>query len=461
MRFLLAAAGGALLCGAAAAQDSDTSRWSPVTVPIRDAGTLNLATGAWTASRPDASTVVYDNTCRWTGGNVYAITKECEDAYDEGRIPSPSDPNAPSGANLDNWIDGIQIAYCTAFPTGSVDINVGFFDHNGGGCAGWLPQAQPLITAPTYNGATAFYDLSGMGLPGDNGGGGTLACWIVNIDLANNGFCLMSDGDGSFTGSEDQFNWSMRHEMPELLYGIGSGPLIAAEPLTGAFGDCTYNLPCPGGCGTGLGTEDMHWANMDGTAVGAPTCTACPNCAATNCYWFGGWPVNPWASFWLEMTSPGWCTGWPPTVYCSYLDPNTGTACGFDQCASSGGCKAMITTSNPADMPHQNADDYDILVSGAEINKSAVIFGGVNGQASIPFSSGTLCVKPPIKRTPPQATGGSAACTGTMSLRINDPASSNPILNAAPGTTVGYQGWLRDPMGVGTDVSDGVEVVFQ
>ena len=156
-----------------------------------------------------------------------------------------------------------------------------------------------------------------------------------------------------------------------------------------------------------------------------------------------------------------WCTGWPPTVYCSYLDPNTGTACGFDQCASSGGCKAMITTSNPADMPHQNADDYDILVSGAEINKSAVIFGGVNGQASIPFSSGTLCVKPPIKRTPPQATGGSAACTGTMSLRINDPASSNPILNAAPGTTVGYQGWLRDPMGVGTDVSDGVEVVFQ
>ncbi len=43
-----------------------------------------------------------------------------------------------------------------------------------------------------------------------------------------------------------------------------------------------------------------------------------------------------------------------------------------------------------------------------------------------------------------------------MTLRINDPLG----VNHAAGTVVYYQGWNRDPAGVGTDVSDAVEVLY-
>jgi len=467
---LLIAAGSALLCGAAAAQHSDPSRIQPVTVPIRDAGTLDLATGAWLGSSPEYVGKIYDNTCTWTGGAFYAIVEHCMDVYDSARIPSPSDPNAPPGAEVDNLIDGFQIGYCTGWPTGQVDIRIGFWDHLGASCLGWVSQ-QAIVSATSYNGATAYFDLSGLNLPGAGSAGGTLACWVVSVAVPN-GFCLLSDGDGSFNGSDDEFNWSFQHENDSAIYGVSAGPLIRGEPLTAAFGACTYGKPCGTGvggpCGTGLGISDQAWYNTDGCATGGTGCTgvppgSCPSAVATSCYWFGGWPSNAWASFWLELTSTGPCSDpIPPTVYCTYTDPNTGTSCGFEQCPSFNGCTAMITTSDPSGQPSANANDYDVVVNTTDSGKSAVIFGGVNGQASIPFASGTLCIKPPIKRTAPQNSGGAGGCTGTLTLRINDPASTSPILNQPPGTVVGYQGWLRDPMSTsGTDVSDAIEVIFQ
>jgi len=127
----LAAAITLLLCCAAGAQNLDASRIHPITTPIRDAGTLDLGTGIWwgTAGRARSSTKVYDNTCQWTGGGFYYGVEHCEDVYDEGRIPSPSDPSAPAGATWDNWIDRFQIAYCTAYWTGEIDIGISFWDH--------------------------------------------------------------------------------------------------------------------------------------------------------------------------------------------------------------------------------------------------------------------------------------------------------------------------------------------
>ena len=469
-----------LLSGAAAAQSVDSSGIHPVTAPLRDAGTLDLSTGLWrSGSGPAlrASTPVFDNTCTWTGGGFYAGPPHCMDIYDDGRIPSTSDPNAPVGATDDNLIDGFRIAYCTGHPTGAVAIAISFWDHNGGPCAGWVAQ-QAIIPATAYNGATAYFDLSGTGLPG-SATAGSLSCWTVTIDLSNTaggGFCLLSDGDGSYQGTGDEFNWAFQHEMDNSLYGTVSGPLIKAEPLAGAFGACTYNIACGvdpfsgAPCGTGRATSDQMWQNVDGCAVGGAGCSgvppgSCPNAPGSGCYFFGGWPANAWASFYMQMTSSGACgpgCTTPPVVYCSYTDPNTTTSCGFDQCPSSGGCLAMISTSNMAGCPQQDADDYDCLISGAEIDKNAVIFGGF-GRVGFAFSSGSLCVQPPIKRTPVQNTGnqGSVACTGTMSLRLNDPSSTNPILNLAPGTTANYQGWLRDPMGAGTDVSDAIEITFE
>ena len=48
-------------------------------------------------------------------------------------------------------------------------------------------------------------------------------------------------------------------------------------------------------------------------------------------------------------------------------------------------------------------------------------------------------------------------CSGSMTLRINDPAG----VNFVAGTVVNYQGWYRDPPGVGADLSDAVEVEYK
>ncbi len=90
------------------------------------------------------------------------------------------------------------------------------------------------------------------------------------------------------------------------------------------------------------------------------------------------------------------CT--PPIVYCTAA-----------QNASSGGCFATISTSSNV-CPVSDANDYDVLVSGAEENKPGVVFYGY-APATIPFSSGQLCVAPPIRRTPPQNTGGGGGGT--------------------------------------------------
>ena len=467
--FLTAAS--VLLCSTAAAQQADPSRIQPITVPIRDAGTLDLTTRSWLGSAPEYVGKIFDNTCQWTGGGFYAIAEHCTDLYDEGRIPSPSDPAAPPGAEEWYAVGGFQIGYCTGWPTGKIDIRIAFWDHKGGPCAGGAPQSP--IVPPYYAGAEAYFDLSGHGLPGDNSGGGTLACWTVTITFGN-GFCLLGDGDGSWNGDDtDLFTWSFQHENDNATYGVAAGPILAGEPTAGAFGACTYAFPCGtdatgNACGTGLDTSDQVWMNTDGCAVGSSACSgvpagSCRGAAATGCYTFGGWPANPLASLWLEVTSAGYCTcGWPPFVYCTYNQASTSTSCGFYQCPSFNGCMARITTSKPLKHPTWNADDYDIVVNTADSDRPAVIFGGLHGMAAIPFSSGTLCVQPPIQRTPVQNTGGSGGCTGSMTLRINDPATSGPILNPLPGSLVYYQGWLRDPMSAsGSDVSDAIEVHFR
>ena len=120
-------------------------------------------------------------------------------------------------------------------------------DHNGGACVGGLPQSA--IAPPHYNGAAAY--LHPANLPGCFMCG-TLQCWIVTIDLANTpggGFCLASDGNGSWSGSEeDQFTWAIQHGMDNTKYGTPSGPIISADPGVAPFGSCSYDIACGTQC---------------------------------------------------------------------------------------------------------------------------------------------------------------------------------------------------------------------
>jgi hypothetical protein len=108
-----------------------------------------------------------------------------------------------------------------------------------------------------------------------------------------------------------------------------------------------------------------------------------------------------------------------------------------------------------------------------ELNqKSGLLFYGVNGRASSPFQGGTLCVAAPIKRAPPQNSGGSSSgsdCTGAFSIDMN--AFASGVLGGAPlaalqmpGTTVDCQWWSRDPGFAppdNTSLSDALEYVVE
>lgn len=441
-----------LLASLAGAQEIPPSKLYPVTVPVRSAGVLDLATGAWNRSgSPDGSSassaVVYDNTCSWTGGSFYFGPEDCEEVYDSGRVPSSTDPNAPAGATDDNLIDCFEISYCTAFATGSVSIQIALYE-----------QLGPCVSTggkPPGNGELAYFDLAGMGLPGDNTGSGLLACWTVSINVPGGGVCMRSDGDGVWDGSAnlDNFGWSFGHDMDNALTGFASGPLIRADPTVSAFGSCTYTIPCgvdPStgtACGTGLGVADQYYGNTDGSASGSPGGALCPGSIGTNCYWFGGAPVNPFASFHFKLQSAGPCaTGNCAQVYCSNL-----------QNPSTGNCVATIRGAGC--QPSSGAGDYDVVLTGAENNKPVALIFGTNGRATTPFSNGTLCVAGPTKLSPRSNTGAAGGpCTGTNRITVNDPAG----IDFAAGTQANFQYWIRDRASAsGTDLSDGLEVIYQ
>lgn len=77
--------------------------------------------------------------------------------------------------------------------------------------------------------------------------------------------------------------------------------------------------------------------------------------------------------------------------------------------------------------------------------------------APLAAQGGTLCVEPPIQRTPPQHSGssGSPPCAGVLSLDLN-------AAGICAGIGVGHRGWIqrwfRDPASpITTGLTDAIE----
>jgi hypothetical protein len=472
-RSYLIAAGAALLCTTAAAQQRlDPSRMYPITTPVKNAGTVDVTTGKWTKPAQGTkagSSLIFNNSCTWTTQAYYAGFDWCEENYDEGRIPS-DDPagSPPPGAKDNNTILSIQVSYCTFVGNpgaGGYDMDLAFWDKLGGDCVGTVPPTPPPVSTT----ATAYIPLAGLGLPGSTAFG-FQACWLITLDMSNSGMILKGDGEGTFNGAgaDDKFIWMQRQNTTvgaKQIPGTPDGFFISGEPATGGYGACSYNIPCGidalGGntCGTGLDSFDASWINVDGIGVGASGQPGgCANTVAqygfgTNCYFFGGYPTGPLASYWLIME--GDAKGTCFSSFCTQTKPTSVAGC-FSVLTATNCSKATgvwTATKIPAAAASTVVGIY-IYTDGVGIGQSAV-------NVTVPF--GKLCLAGFKRSSPtcaPAVLAATAGCNnGTMNVAVNCNAGA---LGVNVGEDVNVQLWHRDPTAAGTaDFSNAIFYTVQ
>ncbi len=128
---------------------------------------------------------------------------------------------------------------------------------------------------------------------------------------------------------------------------------------------------------------------------------------------------------------------------------------------NSNGCTPAIGYSGA---PSTSSSAPFFVSATNELNgKTGLLFYGA-GAAVLPFQGGTLCVQPPIVRTPQQDSGGNPPpandCSGTYSFDFNAWIQSGVDPALVTGVLVDTQYWARDPLdpaGFGTSLSDALE----
>lgn len=138
---------------------------------------------------------------------------------------------------------------------------------------------------------------------------------------------------------------------------------------------------------------------------------------------------------WLQMP-------WGPMLYC-----NTGTYCVAKQ--NSFACLPDIQSSGVPSAT--SGSGFTIHCPNVRNNKNGLLFYSITGLTSAPYQGGTLCVLPPIKRTPVINSAGdpppNSNCTGDYVIDFNAFIASGAGIPAlqVPGTIVYCQWWGRDP----------------
>jgi len=461
---------GALLIGATAFAQSDlSSRVHPITAPVKNAGTLNLATGQWTRHGNQAQGVgpgtIYNNTCDTP---YYFGIFETEVINDEGRIPSTTSPAVdftPGAANgssrpgcADSYaIDGFQIAYCSD-EIGPVSVELNFFE---------LYDTCEVPPAPV-----AAFAIDG--LPGSSGAvagsPNSLACWIVTFDLnappqtTSLVFSMLGDGDGVYDAdlTLDLFGWTFEVTSGQPLNNGASGPLIQGDEFVCAGYDGTvFDSPVVDTSEPGTGMTSQDAFRID-PIVDPPT-------AVPGCYWFGGAPGNPFGSFHLELYQSDMepCNLDVGLSSCTPGDGTTTTMCpcfvSAGQIADPGhGCGNSVFTGGAiisatgSDFT-AGADDVTMTVADVPTGVSLVILlqgASLAPLAGTPFHDGVRCMGTLVRITNKADNGCGVGCQplGGDDLAIDSsvsfgPGAGDPSITSIQGTpagTFGYAGWYRN-----------------
>lgn len=130
-------------------------------------------------------------------------------------------------------------------------------------------------------------------------------------------------------------------------------------------------------------------------------------------------------------------------------------------CASSlnsAGCTSGMITGGPVGPSVSEPSGFELLGVQQVPDKQGLLFYGVNGRNNAPFSSGFLCVKSPLRRSPILNSGGSGGCTGRFEFDFNAWMASGVDPSLVAGRRVNSQFWSRDPAAPSTtNVSRAVE----
>jgi len=448
------------VAGVASAQQSESDPAQALlrttTSTMQRAGTLHLASGAWTPPPPPGSQLAtagtaYSNSCLPAAGSTFFQTLNTWSLTDDGRAPSPTSPAPATGDFTTYRVTAFEFSYITreldpgAGGPGAT-VRARFYDSYAE-CSG-LPASTPAADF-------ALGNLPGSQVQGQD------AWWLLTIDLTGGfEFDLKADGDGVFDNNAllDRFGvqFDMTNQTGTALGAVGGFVLAgdAAATVGCAAGDETYWGNPAAMAGDGLDNGPGIYLDTQGGTGGFAS--QCVNS-------LGGYPglylrlivdvedcnnnhdpdFNDIFSGVSADTNangvPDECESANILAYCT-----SGT--------TTNGCIASIAGSGT---PSASASSgFTINISSVEGQKQGLIFYGINntGFTPLPWSAGSssfLCVKPPTQRTPVQTSGGTTnQCDGSLTIDWNAFRAANPNALGAPfnvGATVYSQGWFRDP----------------
>jgi hypothetical protein len=126
------------------------------------------------------------------------------------------------------------------------------------------------------------------------------------------------------------------------------------------------------------------------------------------------------------------------------------------------GCTPAITyTGAPSATAWSNYNPYTVVATQVINNKDGIFFYGLNGQAAVPFQSGTLCSAPPRRRTPITSSAGNPPpndCSGVFLFNFTGWMETGKDPALVPGVVVNGQFWYRDKgASFDTGLSDAIE----
>lgn len=425
LRSSLSAIGVIALGATTLAQQDASSRLHSTTQKPRQityemaSGTLRPQKGPSAFFGPE---IVYNNNC--IQGTLFFAGMSAGDAFlDNGEVPSSSNGEL---AGCDDMLvmNGFTFGYCADQPT--VDAMICFYE---------LHDNCSAITGAT--GSTCWYTLTG--LPGSNTG--IPLCWALTVDLMGTTieWPFLADGDGVWNGSAAQDTFGYTYEILNVT-GTATGIILAGEPIHLGQGcdfavGSVYEPADPTGTspqGTGYGSTDSFGLNVLGTYAG--------------CFFFGGWPANPWSSYYMVVfEEDAGCGGGLETVVCDSTNYGTGgipaCPCGNaagpgEGCFHTGGVGAMLTVED------NTVGNFGCTASQCAVgNGGQFVAGTAMGGAAPPIYEGVTCVGGSTNRLLPgfesspgvrQTTGGALITAGTI---------------FSPGNTYWLVYWYRDVAG--------------